>query len=83
LQLDHLPCFDDPPFRFSDASFKLRTSDLSFRQLNTPRLKVSPQLRDNALRIAHRRLERVCGQLKIDHLRLTHWFEFATSSKQG
>jgi hypothetical protein len=56
LQLDHLPCFDDPPFRFSDPSFELCSSDLSFGQLHTPRLKVSPQLRDNPLRIAHRRL---------------------------
>jgi hypothetical protein len=56
LQLDHLPCFDDPAFRLSDPSFKLRSSDLSFRQLHTPRLKVSAQLRDNPLRIAHRRL---------------------------
>jgi hypothetical protein len=56
LQLDYVPCFDDPSFRFSDPSFKLRSSDLSFCQFRTPRLKVSPQLSDNPLRIAHRRL---------------------------
>jgi hypothetical protein len=53
LQLDHLPRFDDPPLRFSDPSFELRPRDLSFCQLLAPRLKVSPQLSDGPLRVAH------------------------------
>jgi|SoimicmetaTmtLPB_FD_contig_31_3409563_length_299_multi_1_in_0_out_0_1 hypothetical protein len=54
LQLYHLPCFKDPPFRLSDSSFKLRPRDLSFCQFPAPRLKVSPQLSDGPLRIPHR-----------------------------
>jgi hypothetical protein len=42
LQLYHLPCFKNPPFRFSDSSFKLRPRDLSFCQVSAPSLKVSP-----------------------------------------
>jgi hypothetical protein len=54
MQLDHLPCFDDPSFRFPDPSFKLRSSDLSFCQFPAPHLKVSPQLNDHPLRVSHR-----------------------------
>jgi hypothetical protein len=55
LQLYHLPCFKDPPLRFSDSSFKLRPRHLSFCQFPAPSLKVSPQLTDGPLGIAHRR----------------------------
>jgi hypothetical protein len=53
LQFDHLPCFDNPPFRLPNPSFKLRPSDLSFSQFHAPRLKISPQLRHCPLSIAH------------------------------
>jgi hypothetical protein len=55
LQLYHLPCFKDPPFRLSDSSFKLRPRDLSFGKFRASRLKVSPQLSNGPLRITHRR----------------------------
>jgi hypothetical protein len=35
LQLYHLPGLDDPSFRFSNPSFKLRSSDLSLGQFPT------------------------------------------------
>jgi hypothetical protein len=53
LQLDHLPCFDDPSFRLPDPPFKLRSSDLSFCQFLAPHLNVSPQLCHRPLSISH------------------------------
>jgi hypothetical protein len=54
LELDDLPCFDNPPFRFSDLAFKLGPGDLSFRQFPTLRLKICPQFSHHPLRISHR-----------------------------
>jgi hypothetical protein len=42
LKLDHLPCFDNSPFRFSNPSLKLRSGNLSLCQFPTSRLQVIP-----------------------------------------
>jgi len=79
LQVDHLSGLHHPTLRLSHTSFKLSPRHVGIRKFLPARIEFSPQFGHGALRVAHLRPERIDGQLKIDHFRFGHGFQFAAS----